>query len=51
MEMAMEMSVDDQSTEVEMTTRFSDYGEPVNVTIPEEATAGSGDFAAAGVAA
>jgi len=51
MEMAMEMSVDDQSTEVEMTTRFSDYGEPVNVTIPEEATAGSVDFAAAGVAA
>ena len=51
MEMTMEMTINGQSAEAEMTAHFSAYGEPVNVTVPEEATAGSVGVASAGVAA
>lgn len=41
MEMTMEMTVDGQSATAEMTAYFSEFGEPVDITIPEEATAGA----------
>lgn len=40
-EMTMEMTVNGQSADAEMTAYFSEFGEPVDITIPEEATAGS----------
>ncbi|WP_232702343.1 DUF6612 family protein [Halobacterium wangiae] len=51
MEMTMNMSADGQSAEAEMTAYFSAYGEPVNVTVPEQATAGAVVFASPSVAA
>jgi len=41
MEMTMEMSMEGQTAEANMTAYFSEYGEPVNITIPEEATSAS----------
>jgi len=38
MEMTMEMSMEGQTAEANMTAYFSEYGEPVNITIPEKAT-------------
>lgn len=37
-EMNLEMSVGEQSAVANATTTFSEYGEPVNVSVPEEAT-------------
>ena len=51
MEMTMEMSIDGQTAEANMTAHFSEYGEPVNITVPEEATAASASVASASVAA
>ena len=51
MEMTMEMSIDGQTADANMTAHFSEFGEPVNVTVPEEATAGSVGVASASAAA